>query len=170
MLIILTKLLDSDSIKVIFIEIEIYSENNKYEVIWGNLQMKKIMMITMIALAAAGMIGCGVEDETKADLRWWNDTGYTIKDVKWLNSNRQDEVTWDGELPDNTPNNHKGIKSLTGYADCVYPDGGLASITLAETSYTNGVNSEGYLSIGGDSATIVENAAATLAIDTITTK
>lgn len=131
--------------------------------------MKKFILISMIAVAAMGMIGCGEDDKTKADLRWGNDSGDNIQNIKWLKADRSEDQSWDGTLADTNYSSFKGISSLNGYADCLDKDGDPANVTLATTGST-GLTSSGFSSIGGDSATIQEDAAAVLVIDVVAKK
>jgi len=118
--------------------------------------MKKFMLLAMIALGALGMIGCAAEDETKADVKWTNNDSLALKDIVWASSGKVDQ-TWSGTLPATQATGFKGITKLVGDGDCVFDDGSPASITLDGAS-------TGVVTTSGSSATIQENAAANLII------
>jgi len=122
--------------------------------------MKKIIMLSMIALAAAGFIACGEEDNTKADLQWSNQAGANVQDIKWISGGKTDQ-SWDGTFADGTDTTPKGISKLSGSGDCLDNSGNPATIHLDSSS--TGVATT--VTTGDTSATIVENATATLVID-----
>jgi len=133
--------------------------------IWRIFVMKKIIMLSMIALAAAGFIACGTEDNTKADLKWSNQAGADVQDIKWISGGKVDQ-SWDGTTADLSETSFKGISELAGTADCLDSGGDAATIQLTTTGST------GYASLitGSSAATIQENAAAVLVIDIVTKK
>lgn len=121
-------------------------------------------MMVMVTVAMAGMIGCGA-DETKADLKWKNDVGASVQDIKWISGGTVDQ-SWDGITNDLAETSFKGIGELAGTADCLDAAGDSATIGLT----TSGSSGYTALTNGSSSATIQENAAAVLVIDTATKK
>ncbi len=121
--------------------------------------MKKIILLSMIAFVAAGILGCSPKDETKADLKWTNSSGSNVADIKWI-SNGQVDQSWSGTTATGSPTAFKGIKELAGTGDCIDSGGNPATVQLT----TAGSNGYSTLSSGGASAVIQENAAATLVI------
>jgi len=134
---------------------DIFTEDSK---------MKKLIFISMIAVAAMGMIGCGEDDGTKADLRWNNESGGGVYDVKWVSSGTVNQ-SWSGDLTDNNTDtdvsDFKGITSLTGQGECLDVD-----------DRTTGSEGTPYdISIDGAlSHTVAENATETLNISGISAK
>lgn len=129
--------------------------------------MKKFIMVSMIALIAAfGFVGCGSEDDgSKADLQWQNEAGSNVQDIKWISSGETNQ-SWDGTFANGTPTSSKGISKLSGSGDCLDNGGAPATIELRDDS--TGVATA--VTTGATSATIEENAAAVLVIDTVTAK
>ena len=123
--------------------------------------MKKFILISMIAVAAMGIIDCGEDDGSKADLRWYNDSNANLKDIVWTSSGKVDQ-TWEGVTNDDTATTYKGIDSLAGDGDCVLEDGNPATISLSA--------GDGVVTASSSSAVIQENAAATLNITGYTKK
>jgi len=121
--------------------------------------MKKIIILSMIAFVAAGIIGCTPKDETKADLRWKNNSNAALVNISW-SSNGSSDQTWAsvGDTADATTE-YKGIKELAGTGDAVFATGGTAVLDLTTNSSTDVI----YAS--GSAATIKENGAATLNIN-----
>lgn len=119
--------------------------------------MKKFMMISMIALAAAGMIGCGAEDDTKADMKWTsNYSGVTVSQIEWVSGSQVDQ-SWSESLSSvGSDTVHKGITKLVGEGRCL-DDGTPGVIEIVPTS-------EGVYYSSGTSTTINENAVANLVI------
>jgi len=62
-----------------------------------DLKMKKLILISMIAIAALGVIGCGEDDESKADLKWTNTTTSDLKDIVWTSGGKVDQA-WAGTI------------------------------------------------------------------------
>lgn len=123
--------------------------------------MKRFIIVSVIALIAAfGFIGCGQEDNTKADLKWDNQTVGKVTDIKWI-SNGETDQSWDGDYLAGTETSSKGISKLAGSGDCLDDGGAPATIELRNTS--SGVATA--VTTGDTSATIEENAAAILVID-----
>jgi hypothetical protein len=126
--------------------------------------MKKIIMVSMIALIAAfGFVGCGSEDNTKADLKWQNKAGIGnfVENIKWSNGGKVDQ-SWDGVVDNDAETSFKGISELAGQGDCLDNTGAPATIELNPTGSTGYT---GTISLGDTSATIEENASAILVID-----
>jgi len=128
--------------------------------------MKKYLVIAMFAIAAFGFVGCSEDADTKADLRWQNNGGADVKEIKWVHNGSVDQ-SWDETTIAGNPSAYKGIYELAGTADCIDNTTG-APYTIGLTA----TGSTGYSTIseGGSSATITENAAATLVMDTLTAK
>lgn len=126
--------------------------------------MKKIILISMIAIAAMGMIGCGEDDESKADVKWTNNSGTAIKDIVWISGGKTDQV-WAGDVSATTGSEtaFKEIKELAGEGDCVDSEGAAATITLDPSS-------TGVAATSGSSAVIIENATANLIISGVAKK
>lgn len=124
--------------------------------------MKKFILISIIAVAAMGMIGCGEDDGTKADIRWTNSvgTGEAVYDIQWAGS--KSIQTWNpgaaNALADNATNDFKGVEDLTGEGSCLD----------LSTGGDNTINIEG--DPDGGSYTIPENSATTLVIDNLAKK
>ncbi len=117
--------------------------------------MKKIIILSMIALVAAGITGCTPEDETKADLRWDNTaSGVNLVNISW-SSNGSSDQTWE-RANSGATTAYKGIKELAGTGDAVIDGGGTAVLTLGAGADV--------LNVSGSAATIKENGAATLNI------
>lgn len=163
----LSKLVDS-GYRIANIEEELNSTRklSKNELYGGSLKMKKIIMVSMIALIAAfGFVGCSEGDESLADLKWKNEAGDAVQDIKWISGGKVDQ-SWDGTTADLAETSFKGIGELAGTADCLDSGGDAATIALTTTGST------GYSSLidGSSAATIQENAAAVLVIDVVTKK
>jgi hypothetical protein len=119
--------------------------------------MKRYLLVLLMAVAAFGFVGCGAEDETKADLRWdnQNGSGDDLINISWSSSGNSDQ-TWDRADDGAGPTAYKGITELAGTGDAVIDGGGTA---LLQLSAGTGVNFA-----SGSAATIQENASATLII------
>lgn len=128
--------------------------------------MKKFILISIIAVAAMGMIGCGEEDKTKADLMWRNsDPTDTVNTIQWVNNGKADQ-TWDGNCTAGGGETaFKGIEELAGQGEC-FIGSSPASITLDTTASTGVVSG----TISTNSAVIQENAAAVLVIQSAAKK
>lgn len=120
--------------------------------------MKKFILFSMITIAAIGMIGCGEDDDSKADVKWTNNSGVAVKDIVWISGGKTDQV-WTGDLSATAGSEtvFKEIKELAGEGDCVDSTGAARTIEL-DTSST------GVAATSGSSAVIVENATANLVI------
>lgn len=118
--------------------------------------MKKII-ITLMAVASLTFISCANDDGTKADLRWKNKTN-EVSDIRWVNSEGKTDQTWNGSYSNGATTDYKGINVLAGEGECALSGGQTAKIELDTT------DKEGVISISTNSATIQENAAATLSI------
>jgi len=119
--------------------------------------MKKII-ITLMAIASLTFISCANDDGTKADLRWKNKTSATtVEDIKWVSSEGKTDQVWNDSYNSGTTTNYKGINALAGTGECI-SGGNPATIEFDTTDY------EGTISVTTNSATIQENAAATLSI------
>ena len=128
--------------------------------------MKKYLIILFVALVAFGFTGCFSDSSStssKADLKWSNDAGANVKDIKWVSSGKTDQ-SWDGTFAQGTGTDFKGISELAGQGDCIDNGGSPATISLKNTSTGTTV------ATGAKSATIVENAAAILVISGTTAK
>lgn len=110
-----------------------------------------------MAIASLTFISCANDDGTKADLRWKNKTS-TVEDIKWVSSEGKTDQVWDGPHNSGEITNYKGINVLAGEGECALSGGQTAKIELDTT------DKEGVISISTNSATIQENAAATLSI------
>lgn len=121
--------------------------------------MKKFIMVSMIALIAAfGFIGCGQEDNTKADIKWTNTATNInpVTDITWVKSSKIDQ-TWNGTIDnDGSETDSKGVSELVGSGECF--------IGAAPAEIEIDPASEGVATTDGFSATIEENAAANLLI------
>jgi len=117
-------------------------------------EMKKIILLMSI-IFSLNIIACGEDDGTKADLKWKNKAS-TVNDIRWVNDGRTDQI-WEGEWNNNEETNYKGIESLSGTGECL-SNGNPAEIVLDTSDY------EGVITVSTNSATIAENAAATLSI------
>lgn len=117
--------------------------------------MKKIILLMSI-IFSLNIIACSEDDGTKADLKWKNKAS-TVKDIRWVNDGRTDQI-WEGEWNNNAETKYKGIESLSGTGECALSDGTPAEIVLDTSDY------EGVITVSTNSATIAENAAATLSI------
>jgi len=84
----------------------------------GLKKMKKFILISMIAIAAFGVTGCGEDDGTSADIRWDNNSGDDIYEVKWVASGKVDQ-TWSADLANTNVSPYKGISELTGQGECL---------------------------------------------------
>lgn len=121
--------------------------------------MKRFILISMIAIAAAGMTGCGEEDGTVADLQWNNQAGSQVETIQWV-SNGQTNQTWDGVWADGSTTSPKGISELTGQGECLDSGGSPATIQV-DSSSTGGA---GVIADGATGVSIQENATANLVI------
>ena len=80
--------------------------------------MKKIVMITMIALVAAGMIGCAQEFES-ANITWNNQSSKTVSDIKWEDEAGNVNTAWTGETVNHTfASSEKTVTQQTGKGTC----------------------------------------------------
>ena len=125
--------------------------------------MKRIIILSMIAIAAAGFISCSEDEETKADLKWRNDAA-TVSEIQWVKSGSTSvDQTWSGTYNTTDETAFKGIKELNGSGECV-SGGDVATILLDTTSST------GTTAISSGSASIQENADAMLVISSTAKK
>ena len=128
--------------------------------------MKNNLVIMIMAIAAFGFIACAPADDTKADLKWNNQAGAAVQDIKWISDGKVDQ-SWDGTTADSSATSSKGITELAGAGDCLDDSGDPATITL------DSATSEGFVAgtiVGSNSATIEKNAAATLVINSVAKK
>lgn len=127
--------------------------------------MKKLILFSMIAVTAMGIIGCGEDDKTKADLMWRNsDNTSDVNTIQWISNGKADQ-TWEGTYAKSGgETTFKGIEELAGQGEC-FIGSSPAEIELDTT------NSSGVVTgtISTNSAVIQENAAAVLVIQTATT-
>ncbi|HNX25493.1 MAG TPA: hypothetical protein PKG60_15705 [Spirochaetota bacterium] len=131
--------------------------------------MKKLVMLSMIALAAIGFIGCGSEDGTKADLRWINKQGNTVSEIQWMSSSREDQ-RWSGDYTTINPTTaYKGISELNGNGECLFADDG-SGIPQPIVIDPLDPDQEGIAVPGADNVVVAENATATLVIQNYTKK
>lgn len=131
--------------------------------------MKKFILISIIAVAAMGMIGCGEEDGTKADLRWKNKYSNNVSTIKWISNSKEDQ-TWDGTYDTtlNSTTGYRGINELSGSGECLFA-GGSGVPEEIELDNTD-PEREGIAVDGNQNVVITENAAATLIIKQPITK
>ncbi len=127
--------------------------------------MKKFIMISMIALAAAGFTACGGEetDGSKADLKWINKHDSAVSEIQWLDSSSNEDQTWSGDYPATASTDFKGIETLTGKGECLFSDEGSGvpvPIVIDETDTAQ----EGIAVPGTNAVTVTENASAVLVI------
>ena len=126
--------------------------------------MKKYLVIMMFAIAAFGFIGCSSDDNTKADIRWNNDSSESIYDIKWVSGGQNDQ-TWSETLTDNNSSSdyssYKGINELTGQGECLD--------VVDQGTGTEGKPYDIYID-GALNYTVTENATETLHIDQIQAK
>lgn len=128
--------------------------------------MKKIIMISMIAIAAIGMIGCGEEEGTT--LKWTNSSPVNLAEISWGSGTGTPDQTWGNytsgtginNVPIGNTTESKGIEVLTGQGDAVDEDGGVSIVELDAGENVVAVN------VGGNpsNAQIKENADARLII------
>lgn len=128
--------------------------------------MKRFILVSMIALAAAGITGCGDDDGTKADLSWKNDTADKVSEIVWVSGGKEDQ-RWSGEYAgradsatsgSGTQTGFQGIKELAGVGQCNDSSGAFSEIILDPANSTGIVAG----ATSTNSAVIQENAAATL--------
>ncbi len=125
--------------------------------------MKKIILLMSI-IFSLNIIACSNDDGSKADLKWKNEAGSTVKDIKWKNGSKIDQI-WDGVYDDSKETTLKGINELTGQGECLDAGGDTADISI-NTSTSQGIDPSSSTS----TAVIKENAAATLVIQSIAKK
>jgi len=123
--------------------------------------VKKFIFISMLAIAAFGVIGCGEEDGTVADIRWTNGlVGNSVYDIQWTGN--KGVQTWNAgaanALAETQTNDFKGVEDLTGEGSCVDTDSGGDN-----TIWVQG-------DADGGSYTVSENSAETLVIQSIAKK
>ncbi len=128
--------------------------------------MKKFFAAAIIALTTIGFIGCfAEEDDTKADVKWSNDSGSFVQEIKWVSGGSIDQ-TWGGTTNAGSETGFKGIKALSGSGDCLDSTGDNASIVLGSASTGTTTTLAG----NETSATIQENASADLVISSVAKK
>ena len=132
--------------------------------------MKKIIMLSIIAILAAGLTGCSTDptDNTKADMRWINKEGNTVSEIQWMSSSAEDQ-RWSGSFANTEPTGYKGITKLTGNGEALFADDG-SGIPQPIVVSTSDTDLAGISSNDGSSVTVAENANATLVIQTYTKK
>lgn len=123
--------------------------------------MKKILILISI-IVSLNIIACSDDDGSKADLRWKNKTS-AVKDIKWVNSDGKTDQLWSGPWDSDSTTDYKGIDALAGTGECI-SEGNAAIIEFDLYDY------EGVECISQNSATIKENATATLVISKIAKK
>lgn len=105
--------------------------------------MKKFILISIIAVAAMGMIGCGEEDSFDAAVTWKNESGSEVQDIRWVDENSVANARWDETVPDDDTSEQKTVTLETGRGECldtaatpqeyeIEINGGSQSYTLAE--------------------------------------
>jgi len=128
--------------------------------------MKNNLIILLMAIAAFGFSGCSPQDDTKADLKWKNNAGAAVQDIKWVKGGDVDQ-SWDGTTADLAETSPKGITELAGAGECLDNSGTPSTIKIVASG------SEGFVAGTLDdtgtneAATIEKNAAATLVINSI---
>lgn len=85
--------------------------------------MKKIIMITMIAIVAAGMIGCGAEEFESANINWKNELGGgaadEVDEIKWESISGNPNQTWSDPVADAATSDTKKVTLETGKGRCI---------------------------------------------------
>lgn len=124
--------------------------------------MKKLIMLSITALVAAMFLGCGLEEGTT--LKWKN-RSQDVKDnydgIRWVNANdSNDAVAWDSVPAVDADSSAKDVDALVGYGEAVVDGGTPAEITLDPADDAV----EGVATSSTSSATLKENADATLVI------
>jgi hypothetical protein len=140
----------------------LYAKTKRYK---EAKQMKKLTVLLAI-ITSLNIIACSNDDGSKADLKWKNEANQTVKDIKWKNGSKIDQI-WDGVYDDNDnkETTFKGINELTGQGECLDAGGDTADISI-NTSTSQGIDP----SSSSSTARIQENAAATLVIQSIAKK
>lgn len=128
--------------------------------------MKKFILISIIAVAAMGMIGCGEDDGTSADLRWINKHGTDVTDIQWMSDSNENQK-WSGTFANLAPTNYQGISKLNGSGECIFADGTAGGLPQPIELVDTDPAVEGVAVNGTNSVVISENAAATLVIGAI---
>jgi hypothetical protein len=124
--------------------------------------MKKFFMMSMIAIAAAGMIGCGEEEGTT--LRWKNQDSSVAASyvgIQWVDfSTTQANQTWDSVPAQDEFSPSKDVTALTGSGNVVDAGGTTAQIVLDDTD----PDVAGIAVNGTSSVVLAKDSDATLAI------
>ena len=124
--------------------------------------MKKIIFVITLALSAV-FFGCGEDDLTT--LRWYNDSGNYVSDIKWIDTEDKVDAEWGGvPTPDEKPTEWKKINKLYGHGEAFFPDDGRALPIVVDDVHSSmsGIVS---VSAGGSDVEIEKNVDATLVID-----
>ncbi len=105
--------------------------------------MKKLILVSMIAVAAMGMPGCGEDDNFDAAVTWQNESGTELQDIRWVDENSVANARWDETVPNNDTSEQKIVTLETGKGECldtaatpqeyeIEINDGYTSYTLAE--------------------------------------
>jgi len=127
---------------------DIFTEDSK---------MKKLILVSMIAVTAMGMIGCGEDDSFDAAVTWQNESGTDVQDIRWVDENSVANARWDETVPNTDTSEQKIVTLETGRGECL-------DTAASPQEYEIEING------GSQSYTLTEGAAETLRITNIATK
>ena len=77
-----------------------------------------MIIIFLAALVPFVMVGCGNDTE----LKWKNELGSSVEDIKWVKSgetSNNPDQTWDGTLANTAATDYKKVEALTGEGYCL---------------------------------------------------